>query len=140
MEVCWRRTAATGGGERRAFKRRSFWVDPRKEEEEALCLKRSEEKESGLSLDLGVEELIGTARRECENLVAVKDIFYFFCNQRKKPVLRMWLWKENGTQNEVVYLYEYESEINVGNRGGDYKGVRHGDNRLVCFVGAFAYV
>jgi hypothetical protein len=50
-------------------------VDPRKEEEGLLCLKRSEEKESGLSLDLGVEELTGTARRECENFVAVKDIF-----------------------------------------------------------------
>jgi hypothetical protein len=50
-------------------------VDPRKEEEGLLCLKRSEEKENGLSLDLGVEELTGTARRECENFVAVKDIF-----------------------------------------------------------------
>lgn len=44
-------------------------------------MKRSEEKESGLSLDLGVEELIGTARRECENLVAVKDIFFFFATR-----------------------------------------------------------
>lgn len=40
-----------------------------------------------------------------------------------------------------LFIYmNIESEINVGNRGGDYKGVRHGDNRLVCFVGAFAYV
>jgi hypothetical protein len=46
-------------------------------------LKRSEEKESGLSLDLGVEELIGTARRECENLVAVKDIFFFLQPKKK---------------------------------------------------------
>jgi hypothetical protein len=77
-------------------------VDPRKEEEELLCLKRSEEKENGLSLDLGVEELTGTARRECENFVAVKDIFcssHFATKKTKKKrtkmcfcfCLRMWL-------------------------------------------------
>lgn len=61
-------------------------MDPRKEEEEGLCLKRSEEKESGFSLDLGVEELTGTARRECENLVAVKDIFFLTLQYKvKKP-------------------------------------------------------
>lgn len=60
-------------------------MDPRKEEEEGLCLKRSEEKDSGFSLDLGVEELTGTARRECENLVAVKDIFFsHFATQSEK--------------------------------------------------------
>lgn len=68
----------------RALKRRSLRVDPRKEEE-GLALKRSEEKERGLSLDLGVEELMGTGG-ECANLVAVKDIFLSHAATKKQSV------------------------------------------------------
>lgn len=88
-------------------------MDPRKEEEEGLCLNRSEEKEIGFSLDLGVEELTGTARRECGNLVAEKDMFFFFSShfatKVKKPKMfffKIVVMKGKRTENKVVYLYE----------------------------------
>jgi len=55
-------------------------------------LKRSEEKESGLSLDLGVEELIVTARRECENFVAVNDIFFFATKEKNQRCFMKGKW------------------------------------------------
>jgi len=71
-----------------------------------LCLKRSEEKESGLSLDLGVEELIGTARRECENLVAVKDIFFLL--QPNKKNQRCFFYERKMEHKMRLFIYKNE--------------------------------
>jgi len=134
LEVWWRRTSATGvearvwaRGLARAVKRRSLRVDPRKEEE-GLVLEWSEEKERGLSLDLGVVELRG--RGEGANLVAVKDILVSLQQNAK--------WNQcdelrrKGSKKVGFIIEEKRSKRNkeVSNRGGGNEGVRLGDNRL----------